>query len=131
MSFLSVFSKVLHGIESASQIAAPIIATQDPTVGAIMQMAVTAAVGVEAAITADGTGAQRAAVVAAQSQAVIDVANAILSSQNKKPLPANTNEITQALVKTVVTGMNAVEVAVKSSKIPVLASTLPAPLVGK
>lgn len=112
MSFLSVFQSILHVVEAAAKIAAPLIATQDPVIGALMTQATNAAVGVEAAITTPGTGAQKAAVVAGQSQATIDVINSILASQGKPPLPAITNSVVQAGVQTVISGLNAVAVAV-------------------
>lgn len=115
MSFLSVFSNILHAIEAGAKIAAPVVAGLDPVIGALMAMATNAAIGVEAAITTPGSGAQKAALVAAQSQAVIDVTNAILESQGKKPLPANTNDIIQTGVATVVSGLNAVEKAVHAA----------------
>jgi hypothetical protein len=116
MSFLSVFQTVLHVIEAAAKIAAPLIATQDPIIGALMTQANNAAIGIEAAIITPGTGEQKATVVAAQSQATIDVINGILASQNKPPLPANTNTIVQAGVKTVIGGLNAVAQAVTPPK---------------
>lgn len=113
-SFLSVFKNILHGIEAAATVAAPIVATVDPTIGALINLATTSAVTVEAAIPADGNGVQKAAAVAGQSQAVIDVINGILASQGKAALPPNTNDIVQASVKTVVAGLNAVATAVQS-----------------
>jgi hypothetical protein len=112
MSFLSVFQTILHVVEAAAKIAAPLIATQDPVIGALMSQANNAAIGIEAAITTPGTGTQKAAVVAGQSQATIDVINAILASQNKPALPANTNVIVQAGVQTVISGLNVVAKAV-------------------
>lgn len=117
-SFLKGFQTVLHVVEAAAKIAAPLIATQDRVIGALMTQANNAAIGVEAAITTPGTGTQKAAIVAAQSQATIDVVNAILASQNKKPLPANTNDIVQAGVQTVVAGLNAVTAAVAPAAPP-------------
>ena len=54
MSFLSVFARILHVIEAAAQIAAPIIATQDPVIGALMTQANNAAIGVEAEHVGEG-----------------------------------------------------------------------------
>ena len=111
-SFLSAFRNVLHAVEAAATIAAPIIAAVDPTIAALMTQANNAAIGVEEAITTPGSGAQKAAIVAAQSQATIVVINSILASQNKQPLPANTNAVVQAGVQVVVSGLNAVSQAV-------------------
>jgi hypothetical protein len=115
MSFLSVFQSVLHAVEAAAKIAAPIIATQDPVIGGLMSSATDAAVGVEAAITAPGAGAQKAGVVSAQTGAVIGVINGILASQGKAALPAGTNDLVQASVKSVVSGLNAVATAVQAA----------------
>ncbi len=116
MSFLSVFRNVLHVVEAAAAISAPIIATQDPTIGALMTMANNSAIGIEAAITTPGTGAQKAAVVDAQTKAAIGVANAILASQNKPPLPATTEAAISASVMTTVSALNAISVAVSGAK---------------
>ncbi len=108
MSFLRVFSSILHAIEAAAVIAAPVVKIMDPTIGNLMTMATTAAVGVEAAITTPNSGQQRADAVAGQTSAVIGVINGLLASQNKPPLPANTGEVVAGQVKTVVTGLNTV-----------------------
>ncbi len=108
MSFLRVFANILHAVEAAAAIAAPIIKIVDPTIGSLMTMATTAAVGVEAAITAPGSGQQRADAVAAQTGAVINVINGIRVSQGKPPLPPDTNDVVQSQVKTVVGGLNVV-----------------------
>lgn len=115
MSFLSVFSTILHATEAAASIAAPIISQMDPTIGDLMASATRAAVGAEAAITAPGSGQQKAAAVAAQTQASIDVANKILESQGKKPLPTNTADVIASQVGVVVGNLNAIESAVKAS----------------
>lgn len=112
MSFLKVFASILHATEAAASIAAPIVATMDPTIGGLMSAATTAAVGAEAAITAPGSGPQKAAAVQAQTQASIGVINAILASQNKKPLPANTGDVIASQVGVVVGNLNAIKAAV-------------------
>lgn len=118
MSFLSVFQTVLHGIEAAVQLAAPIIATQDKTIGALMQMAVQTAVTIEAAVPTKGTGAQKAAAVAAQTSAAIGLVNAIRAAQGHEPLAAGTLDLINATVKSTVAGLNAVSAS---------APALPAP----
>ena len=116
MSFLSVFKSILHAMEAASVIAAPIVAAQvDPTIGALMSQAATTAVLVEASIPATGSGATKALAVASQSQAIIDTISSILQSQGKAPLPANTNDLVQAGVKATVAGLNAVATAVAAA----------------
>ena len=132
MSFLSVFDTVLHAVEAAAAIAAPIIQTMDPEIGGLMSAATQAAIGVEQSITTPGSGQQKAQVVTQQTQAAIDVTNAILASQGKKPLPANTGQVIAAQVGVVVGNLNAIEQAVKaSSKAPapnsVSGGTGPAP----
>ena len=113
MNFLQVFENTLHAIEAAASIAAPIIATQNPVIGALMTQANLAAIGAEAAITSPGMGAQKAAVVAAQSQATLDVINGSLAIRNKPILPAETNQAIQAEAEVVVRGLNAVAMAIK------------------
>lgn len=116
MSFLSVFTSILHATEAAASIAAPIVATMDPIIGKLMESATQAAVGAEAAITAPGSGPQKAAAVAAQTSASIQVANDILASQGKAPLPADTGKVIASQVGVVVGNLNAIEAAVKNAK---------------
>lgn len=111
-SFLSVFATIGHAVEAAAKIAAPIVATLDPQIGGLMSMATSAAVGIEAVITQPGAGQQKADAVAAQTKAAIDVANSILASQNKPPLPANTADVIAHQVGVVVAGLNGVSQAV-------------------
>lgn len=111
-SFLSVFGSVLHAIEAATAIAAPIVKTMNPTVGGLMQMATVAAVGAESAITAPGAGPARAQAVIEQTKAAIDVANGILVQQGRPPLPANTGQVIAQQVGVVVAGLNGVASAV-------------------
>jgi hypothetical protein len=111
-SFLSVFGSVLHAVEAATAIAAPIVRTMNPTVGGLMQMATIAAVGAESAITTPGAGAARAQAVSEQTKAAIDVANGILSAQGRAPLPASTGEVIAQQVGVVVAGLNGVASAV-------------------
>ena len=114
-SFLSVFKTILHGLEVAASIAAPIVATQDPIVGALMQQATAAAVAVEQGITTPGQGSAKAQAVKAGTQATVDAINGILTSQGKNPLPQNTTDVVQAQVVATVTGMNAILAAVTGS----------------
>lgn len=107
-SFLSVFKSILHAAEAAAVIAAPIINTFDPVIGGLINSATQAAVGVEGSITAPGSGAQKAAAVAASTQAAIGVANGILASQGKPPLPATTGDVIAQQVGVVVSSLNAV-----------------------
>lgn len=111
MSWLSVFDSVLHAVETAAKLAAPFVAAADPTIGALMAQAATAAVNVEVML-GTAPGPEKAAVVAAGTQATVDVINGILASQGKNPLPKNTTDQVQAVVKTVVTGLKAVAIAV-------------------
>jgi hypothetical protein len=118
MSFLSAFRSILHATEAAAQIAAPVIKTVNPVIGALMSFATTAAVNVEAQIPATGTGAQKAEAVVAQTQSVVDVINAILAAEGKPQLPATTTGEVTAIVPTVVAGLNAVSAAVKTPPAP-------------
>ena len=126
-SFLRGFLTVLHAVETAAKIAAPIISTVDPVIGALMTQANNAAIGIESASLTMSTtipGDEKAAIVAAQSQATIDVINSILVSQNKPKLPDNTNTIVQATVKTVVSGLKAVAQAVEPQSTPTQVPTV-------
>jgi len=114
-SFLSVFADIMHAIEAAAAISAPIIATFDPVIGGLMTSATTAAVMVEGSITAPGSGPDKAAAVTASTNAAIGVANQILASQGKAPLPANTSAVVSNGVGMVVGNLNAVMSAVTGS----------------
>lgn len=114
-SFLTVFRDILHAAEVAAQIAAPIISTLDPQIGGLMSAATQAAVGVEASITAPGSGQQKAQVVAQETQASIDAINAILASQGKPGLPANTAQVISQQVGIVVGNLNAIKTAVTTA----------------
>lgn len=114
-SFLTVFQNILHATEVAAAIAAPIIKTLNPEIAGLMIAATTAAIGVEASITAPGSGPQKAAVVAAQTQAAIDATNAILASQGRPPLPTDTGNVIAAQVGAVVGNLNAIKTAVQAS----------------
>jgi hypothetical protein len=114
MSWFTTFESILHIVEAAAKIAAPIVAvTVDPTIGALMLQATNAAVGAESIITTPGSGPQKAALVRAQTQATVDVINSILISQNKPPLAPNTTDIVQQQVRVVVSGLNTVQRAVE------------------
>jgi len=106
-SFLSIFQTILHATETAATLAAPFVKAVDPEIGGLMLQATNAAVGVEAAITTPGTGAQKAAAVAAGTSATITAVNGILQSQGKAPLPANTGAIVASTVSSVVDALNA------------------------
>lgn len=123
MSFLSVFSSILHASEVAAAIAAPIVQTVDPTIGGLMTAATQAAVGVEAAVTVPGKGQQKAQLVALQTKAAVDVVNQILTSQGKPPLPANTVDVVGQQVGVVVANMNAIQQAVTNA--PPASATTP------
>lgn len=114
-SFLSVFKTILHAAEAAATIAAPILATLDPTIGALTQSATQAAIGVEASITTPGSGAQKQAAVQASTQAVFDVTNQILASQGKPPLHQNTVDAAVQGAVMVVNQLNAVATAVNAA----------------
>ena len=107
-SFLRVFATLEHALVAVDTILAPIVSVVNPMIGSLMTMAARAAVGVEGAITTPGSGTQRADLVSQQSGAVINVINGILIAEGKPPLPANTNDVVQAQVKTVVSGLNVV-----------------------
>jgi hypothetical protein len=107
MSFLSSFRSILHAAQAAAQIAGPVIAAVRPEVGGLMLLATNASIGVEAAITAPGSGELKAALVAAQTKAAIDVTNEILKSQGKSLLSANLAEVIAQQVGVVISGLNA------------------------
>ena len=115
MSFLSAFKTFGHAIEAAAKIAAPIIATVDPTIGSLMAGATSAAMSLEASITADGAGPQKAAAVAASTQATVDTINAILAAEGKKPLPVNTTDAVVQQVQAVITSMNTIQKVVEAA----------------
>ena len=107
MSWFTTFRTVLHVAESAAKIAAPIVAvTVDPTIGALMLQATNAAVGAELVIITPGSGAQKASLVRAQTQATVDLINAILVSQGRPALAINVTDIVQQQVQVVVAGLN-------------------------
>lgn len=115
MGWLSVFRDILHAVETAAQLAAPIIATVDPVIGGLITQSVAAAVAVEAAaatLPSPMSGEAKAAVVAAGTEATVTAINSILVSQGKKPLPATTTDVVQGTVKTVVLGLKTVAAAV-------------------
>lgn len=115
-SFLSVFKNILHATEAAAQIAAPIVATFEPGIGALMMAAAGAAVSVEGSITAPNSGAQKQAAVAASTQQVVDVTNAILKEAGKAPLPANTTDVVvQQVSGVIVPQLNAVAKLVQTA----------------
>jgi hypothetical protein len=114
MSWFTTFDSILHLVEAAAKIAAPIIAvTVDPTIGGLMLQATNAAVGVESILTTPGSGPQKAALVRAQTQATVDVINGILVSQSKPTLAPNVTDIVQQQVQVVVSGLNTVQQAVE------------------
>jgi hypothetical protein len=116
MGWFTTFQTVLHVAESAARIAAPIVAvTVDPTIGALMLQATNAAVGAELVITTPGTGAQKAALVRAQTQATVDLINAILVAQGKPTLAPNVTDIVQQQVQVVVAGLNTVAKAAEAA----------------
>ena len=106
MSFLRVFQSVLHAIEAAAAIAAPIVKAVDPTIGALMTQAAQTAVTVEQAVTASGE--QKAAIVSQATQAGIDLTNSLLQSQGKASLPAGIITAINATTKNVVDTLNTV-----------------------
>lgn len=114
MSFLSSFRSILHAAQAAAQIAAPVVAAVRPEVGGLMMLAANASIGVEAAITAPGSGDLKAQLVAAQTKAALDVTNAILESQGRAPLAANLPEVIAQQVGVVVSGLNAVHEATQN-----------------
>lgn len=114
MSFLSVFKSILHATEAAATIAAPIIATMDPTIGSLMGAATQAAVSVEGSITTPGSGAQKQAAVQASAQQVFDVANQIRVSQGAAPLHQSTVDAAVQGAVLAVNQLNAVAALVKA-----------------
>lgn len=111
MSFFSKFMTVLHVAEAAAAISAPYIAIADPSIGALVTLGNNAAIGAEAAITAPGSGAQKAALVAAQTAAAVSFINALRVSSGAAPLPANVTDQVQAQVNVTVAGLNAIAAA--------------------
>jgi len=112
-SFLSVFRTVGHAVEAAAMIAAPIVKTLDPQIGALMMGAAAAAVGVEAAVTSEGSGEAKRAAVAEQTRAALDVVNSILGAQGKPKLKPETADVIAAQVGVVVSQLNGVRDAVE------------------
>lgn len=117
MIFLSVFGNILHVAEAAAAISAPFIAIADPEIGALMTFGNNAAIGAEAAITARGSGAQKAALVAQQTGAAINFANALRVSRGAPPLPANVVDQLTAQVQVTVAGLNAIAAAVPETPV--------------
>ena len=116
MSFWGAFKNVFHIVETAAQIAAPIVATVDPVIGTLMLQSTNAVIAVESTVTDAKAGQAKADVVAATTKATIDAINSILISQGKSPLPANTSDAITATTATVVSGLNAVSVATTGGK---------------
>ena len=78
LSFLRAFTGVLHALECAAQIAAPIVAAAGkPEEAAMMQSGVASAVNVESLFGNTVTGAQQNQVVQATSLATIQLVNQI------------------------------------------------------
>ena len=121
MSFLSKFLTILHVTEAAAAISAPFIAIADPTVGALVNQANQSAIAAEAAITTPGSGAQKTAMVMAQTGATIALINSIRGTQGKPPLPASVTNQVQAQVNVTIAGLNAIAAAS-----PTLAPVAPA-----
>lgn len=111
-SFLRVFSSVLHGLEAAATIAAPILAAVEPEIAPLVSQAVSTAVVIEQVAAPGMTGAQKAAVVASATQAGITLTNSLLASQGKGPLPIGVDAAVGATVKNVVDTLNGVADAV-------------------
>ena len=127
MSWLSIFKNVLHAVEAAASLAAPIIAVvvdkkqadgsggDGAVIAGLMTQAVTAAVGIESissALTTPMSGSDKAAVVDSGTKATLDLINSLLVSQGKTALPASVTDIVSATVKTTVQGLQAAQVAV-------------------
>lgn len=106
--FLRVFQSILHGLEAAATIAAPIVAAVDPVVGGLMNQSVGLAVLLEGTITTPGSGAQKAAIVTQTSAATVGLINSLLGSQGKQPLGSNITEAIAATTKNVVDSLNTV-----------------------
>jgi hypothetical protein len=115
-SFLRVFQTIGHAVEAAAMIVAPVIKVVDPVIGNLMTMAVNAAVGMEAAVTAPAAGGQRADLVGQQTQAVVNVINGILLAEGKSALPSNITDVVGTQVKAVVSGLNTVADTVDQQK---------------
>jgi hypothetical protein len=120
MSWLTSFLTILHAVEVADQLAAPIVAaavggTDGAAIAGMMTQANAAAVGIEAisnTFTTPMTGEQKAAVVTAGTNATFTAINSILTSQGKQPLSPTIVTTVGATVKTVVEGMKAIGAAV-------------------
>ena len=116
MSWLTSFLNVLHAVEAANQLAAPIVSavlggTDGPAIAGMMLQGNAAAVGIEAisaTMSIPMTGEQKGAVVDAGTQATFTLINSILTSQGKKPLAATVPAAVSASVKTVVEGLKTV-----------------------
>ena len=118
--FLSIGKTVLHVVEMANQLAAPIVAgalggTDGPIIAGMMVQGNAAAVGIEAisaTLTTPMTGEQKGAVVDAGTLATFALINSILVSQGKPPLAATIPVVVSTSVKTVVEGLKTVGAAV-------------------
>lgn len=105
-SFLRVFRNVIHALEAAATIAAPIVKAVSPEIGGLMTQATSTAVAVEAAITTPGSGAQKAAIVSETTANTIALINSLLVAQGKTPLSLDIRGAIDATVKNVVDGLN-------------------------
>jgi hypothetical protein len=131
--FLSIGKTVLHVVEMADQLAAPIVAvalggTDGPIIAGMMLQGNAAAVGIEAisaTLTTPMNGEQKGAVVDAGTQATFSLINSIRASQGQPPLAATIPAVVATSVKTVVEGLKTVGAAVGpvAQVTPVVATT--------
>ena len=120
MSWITSFLTVLHAVEAADVLAAPIVAAviggpDGAAIAGMMTQGNAAAAGIEAisaTLTTPMTGAQKGAVVDAGTQATFSLINSILTSQGKPPLAATIPGVVATSVKTVVEGLKTVGAAV-------------------
>lgn len=113
MSFLRVFQSILHAMESAAVISAPLLAALAPDEAPLVAQSVNTALLLEAVITNPGSGAQREAILKATTDATVGLTNSLLVSQGKPPLSANVAVAAAATAKNVVDTLNVVANAVQ------------------
>ena len=112
MNWLKTFDSVLHIAETAAKIAAPIISAYNPVIGSLVLQASSAVISAEFLFQSPGSGAQKAALVRAQTQVTVNVINDILKFQNKPLLDANIVDMITVATDTIVSGVNAVQQAI-------------------
>ena len=115
MSFLRVFTTILHALEAAATISRPIVSAVDPEIGALMTVATNTAISVEASVTAAKSGTLKSDLVAQTTQSVLDLINGLRVSQGQPQLPQTIVTAATSVSKNVVDALNVVADAVNPS----------------